>query len=225
MKKIVKIIYIIVIFITIILSFNFILNEIFIFKYNNGKYNESMLNLIRYINVSEPYIVFYNIANIKYQNKEYDEAILNYEKALNLFPSKKKECDIRINLVLAMLKKIDVESQKKEDIITVLDNAVDILCEKGCANKNDNNGHSKDAETLKNEILNLKNKLNNTNSKDIYKDKNNDNEKNNKDDEKKSDIEKKLKEIERQAIKERNLKLDRAQKWSSYSSYYGGKKW
>lgn len=38
MKKIVKIIYIIVISITIILSFNFVLNQFFLSKYNEKKY-------------------------------------------------------------------------------------------------------------------------------------------------------------------------------------------
>lgn len=223
MKKIIKIMYILVICITIILSFNFILNEIFVSKYNNKQYDENILKFIKYINISEPYIVCYNIANAKYQKEDYDGAIEEYKKALNLFPTKNKECDIRINLVLAMLKKIDVENDKKEDIIFVLDESLEILCEKGCANINDNNGHNKDAETLKEEILEFKNKLNEDSNGDNN---NNDNKTN---DEKSTDehnasVEEKLKQIQKQSVEERKLKLDSSKDFINYS-YYSGKKW
>ena len=105
MKKIVKIIYIIVISITIILSFNFVLNQFFLSKYNEKKYDENMLDVIKYINISQPCVVYYNIANAKYKTGDYDGAIEEYKKALKLFPTKHEDCDIRINLVLAMIKK------------------------------------------------------------------------------------------------------------------------
>ena len=65
MKKIVKIIYIIVISITIILSFNFVLNQFFLSKYNEKKYDENMLDVIKYINISQPCVYYYNISNAK----------------------------------------------------------------------------------------------------------------------------------------------------------------
>lgn len=222
MKKIVKIIYILVIFITIILSFNFVLNEFFISKYNNKKYDENMLDVIKYINISQPYVVYYNIANAKYQTGDYDGAIEEYKKALKLFPNRAKECDIRINLVLAMLKKIDIKNGKKENIISVLYESLDILCEKGCANKNDNNGHNKNAETLKEEILKFIVQLNKNSNID------NDNDDKNKDenfnDEQNSNVEEKLRQMEIQSIEERKSELDHFNEFNNYS-YYDGKKW
>lgn len=222
MKKIVKIIYIIVIFITIILSFNFVLNRFFISKYNDKKYDENMLDMVKYINISQPCVVYYNIANAKYQTGDYDGAIEEYKKALKLFPTRDKDCDIRINLVLAMLKKIDVKNDKKEDIISVLYESLDILCEKGCANINDNNGHNKDAETLKEEILKFIEQLNKNSDSD------NDDEDKNKDenfnDEQNSNVEEKLKQIERKSVEERKSKLNSSKEFNNYS-YYDGKKW
>lgn len=222
MKKIVKIIYIIVISITIILSFNFVLNQFFLSKYNEKKYDENMLDVIKYINISQPCVVYYNIANAKYQTGDYDGAIEEYKKALKLFPTKHEDCDIRINLVLAMLKKIDVKNDKKEDILSVLYESLDILCEKGCANINDDNGHNKDAETLKEEILEFIDQLNkNGDSENDDDDKNKDENFN---DKQNSNVEEQLKQIEKKSVEERKYKLNFSKEFNNYS-YYDGKKW
>jgi len=104
-----------------------------------------------------PYVYLYNKGNELYEDEDYELAVQSYEKALNVYPPKKKECSIRINLALSMIYQIDfdrINEEDKDNVIKTLEDAKDVLCEKGCATE-DNDGHSKKAQKLKNEIDDL----------------------------------------------------------------------
>lgn len=220
MKRISIMLYIFLCLIAFKLVSSFIINEYFILKYDKGIYEEKSIKYLFFINVFEPCVARYNYGNILYQNKDYDKAIEEYNKALQLFPSKKQECSIRINLALAMLNKIDFENEEKEEIFEKLNEAKNILCETGCANLNDDNGHSKEAEILKKDIENMQNELQNESTdkkdeKDESKENQNTQEKN---------VEEKLKQIQKEGIEERQDALESVNRLENYE-YYNGKKW
>jgi tetratricopeptide (TPR) repeat protein len=109
------------------------------------------------MNFPDSYLPYYNLGNVAYQNGDYDEAIANYKKALEIgAPHEDKECNIRVNLALSMLMKIDwanMTTQKDvERAIRQLKAARNVLTEEGCANPDDPNGHNEDAEKLKKDI-------------------------------------------------------------------------
>lgn len=119
MKKVLIVIYIVFILIVIKLITTFIINEIFISKYNDGIYNSSDIKSLFMLNIFEPYTAYYNHGNILYYNNDFDGAIDEYEKALNLYPPEDKERDIRINLEIAKSRKEfsndDKDTDKKDD--------------------------------------------------------------------------------------------------------------
>lgn len=154
-RKIIIIMYIILICITLKLVYNTVIGSILIEKYNNEEYSESQAKTLTYINFPQSYIANYNYGNIFYQNGKYESAIEEYEKALNSIVPKNKECSIRINYALAICKTVQVDESDQNSITEAMqtyENAIDILTQHGCANKNDNNGHSQKAETLKKDI-------------------------------------------------------------------------
>lgn len=124
MKKIIIVIYIILLLIALKLIVTFVTNEVFISKYNNGKYDETDVKSLFVLNFFEPYTAYYNNGNILYYNNDFDGAINSYTKALELSPPEDKERDIRINLELAKKKKEassdkdnqNADENKEEDI-------------------------------------------------------------------------------------------------------------
>ena len=154
-RKVLILIYIILILITLKLLCNVLINSILISNYNNGKYSDSQARVLTFLNFSESYIAHYNYGNILYQNGEYEEAIEEYEKALNGFIPKYKECNIRINYALAICKTVSVDEKDQTSIknaIKKYESAIEVLTEEGCANKNDDRGHNQKAEQLKKDI-------------------------------------------------------------------------
>ena len=205
-KKIIKFLYVILIIIAFKVLINIIINYNLIQKYNNEDYSETNSKILKIANFIEPYIANYNYGNILYQNGEYEKAIEEYKKALNGYVPQQKECKIRINYALAICKLVNVNEKNDDSIkeaIKKYETAIEILTEKGCANKNDNNGHSDDAETLKKDIQDEINRLTN-----LKNNKSDDSEGNDKKegDEKEKTTEEKIKEIKEQATKEQREK-------------------
>jgi len=124
-------------------------------KYENGEYSENLVKILKVINFPESYVAPYNYGNLLYQQGKYSKAVNQYNIALQSRPPKEKECSIRINKALCILKSVDLEEKTLEDNIEILYKAREILCEKGCANTDNSNGHSKKAEKLKEEIDDL----------------------------------------------------------------------
>lgn len=152
-KKIIACVYLIMLIVCIKLAFSYIYNECLIDKYNDNDYS-SDTNPLLFCNWVQPYLAHYNMGNIHYQNKEYDYAIEEYQTALDLNPSQERECSVRINLALAMIKTLGEDyanEEKLEASIAKLKEARGILLEDGCAT-DDGDGHNETAEQLKREI-------------------------------------------------------------------------
>ena len=154
-RKVVIVIYIILILITLKMMYSVLINSILINNYNKGKYSDSQAKMLTFLNFPESYIANYNYGNILYQNGEYEKAIEQYKKSLKGFIPKNKECNIRINYALAICKTVSVNEKDQTSIknaIEKYESAIEILTQKGCANKNDNRGHNQKAEQLKKDI-------------------------------------------------------------------------
>ena len=107
------------------------------------------------MNFPQQYVANYNYGNVLYKNGEYEEAIKKYEETLNGIIPEDKECNIRINYALAICKTVQVDesdSQSKKNSIQTYEKAIEVLTEKGCANKDNDTGHSEKAEQLKKDI-------------------------------------------------------------------------
>ncbi len=213
MKKRTLIIYIILILISIKLPATFLINESFISDYNKGIYNEKKIQKLFCLNIIESYIAHYNYGNVLYQNNNFDKAIEEYKKALKRFPPEDKECSIRVNLVLAMLAKID-ENDSKDEIITMLQEAREELCDDTCENEK--------TQKLKNEIDNMIKELNQSNQEEQEQKENEAEE--DKEEPNKDEIQEQLEKIQRDAKQSRDEDLEYINSTVG-QDYYSGKRW
>lgn len=137
-----------------LLTFNYAYNEHIISKYEDKNYSQD-LDILTHTNIIEPYVVYYNNGNIHYQSGEYEAAIDDYKEALERKPDHGGiECDIRVNLALAVIEKLPDDYSEPENIdqsIETLQEAKGYLLKEDCA-KDDGHGHDKDAQKLKEEI-------------------------------------------------------------------------
>lgn len=136
----------------LLLLVNFVSNEKMIKKYNEGVYE---FNTLDFLGFTQPYIAPYNKGNIYYQKGSYELAIAQYDIALSKYPTRKAECDIRVNKAFCMLALIDTDYKTKDDIDPIIDQLLEVesvLTEKGCANEDFLSGHDTDAQQLFNEI-------------------------------------------------------------------------
>lgn len=204
-RKILTAIYIILILIAIKLFYNIALNSILIDKYEKGQYSENQAKLLTYINFTQSYVANYNYGNVLYQNGEYERAIEKYKKALKGIIPKDKECNIRINYALAICKTVEVDESDQNSIneaIKTYESAIDVLTEKGCANKDDNNGHNQNAEQLKKDIQKEIDRLRKLQKNEKDESEKDTEEKDNKTTEETESIENKIQDIKEDATKE-----------------------
>ena len=128
-------------------------NNEMIEKFRNGIYEQNPFGMLGF---TEPYINHYNRGNIFYSLGDLDRAREEYGKALKSDPDEPMDCMIRVNLALSLVKGIDVKNINDDnlgDVLEILDEARDILCENECAVRDaTEGGHYRDAQTLKNEI-------------------------------------------------------------------------
>ena len=155
-RKILTAIYVILILILLKLLYSSLMNHILISKYDQGEYSDNQAKALTFLNFSESYIANYNYGNILYQRGEYEEAIEQYKKSLNdIIIPQDKECNIRINYALSICKTVQVDEKDETSIqeaIKKYESAIEILTLKGCANKEDNNGHNRQAQQLEKDI-------------------------------------------------------------------------
>ena len=216
MKKILKLVFIIIIIILVKLVLSFIINELIINNYNNKVYNSNLVKVLYLFNYNEPYIVYYNNGNILYQKKKYDKAITKYNEAISKKPPQKRICDIRINLSIAMVK--NIKSNDYNTVYNELEKAKNNLYNNKCANSIDDNGYSKEAEQLEKEIRQLQENLGS--NTDPNPDKPDPDEPS--DPKEDPEIENKLGEIEKRGRANREKDLPN---YDGNESYYTGKKW
>ena len=165
-KRIIICLYTIAFIILAKLLFTYFYNENLNKKYESGDYN-SFYDMLTYVNYPESYKAYYNNANVYYRREDYGKAADLYRQALQAKPKHKKgnmdECLVRINLALSMVKGLGEDyaiPEKREESISVLLEARDVLLENGCATEADD-GHSAKAEKLKKEIERLIDELEN----------------------------------------------------------------
>lgn len=154
--RIVNAISIFLALVALFLGIRYIINGAFLIGYNHGKYSYRTEEFLQKLNVPEGYLPFYNAGNAYYMLEDYDQAIVSYKMALESHPTEKKECDIRVNLALAMLHKVDFDNinteKQKANAVRTLQSARNVLTEKGCADPYGTNGHDPEAEQLKQDI-------------------------------------------------------------------------
>lgn len=196
-----------------------ITNEVIIMLYDKGTYSNILIKNLYILNINEPYIAYYNNGNINYQKKEYDKAIDNYNKALKNNPPEKKVCKIRINTSLAIINNIKVTD--KELVLEELKKARSYLYENDCAHEQDDNGKSKDAEQLEEEIKELERQV--EEGKEIN---NNSNSQNNSNSNQTNyeNVEEQLREKQKQNNTTRSEETSQAENMGDYE-YYRGKRW
>ncbi len=152
MKKVLIVCLIICSVLLLCLGLNYGANEKMIGNYNQGNYKINSLDVLGFL---QPYVGPYNRGNIHYQLGDYDQAISEYQEALQKYPPHSRECKIRINLALAMVNKLDFSSITEENIEEVkdtLNQAIDVLVEKDCANRDGQSGHDAEAQQLEVEL-------------------------------------------------------------------------
>lgn len=220
-RKILTVIYVILIVIMLKLIYNTIANNILISKYNNGEYSEDNAKALTHFNFIESYIANYNYGNILYQKGEYDEAVKKYKQALEGIIPEKQECKIRINCALAICKTVSLDENDQNSIkeaIETYENAIEILTQEGCASKNNNMGHSQKAEQLRKDIQNEINRLKKLKQNDSDEDDEEQEDSNN--NEKNETIEEKIQNIKENAIKDQREVED---KYKNYNKEYNKK--
>lgn len=142
------------------------INSFYVAEAKKGKYHSEMESFLTLFDQPDGYVIWYNIGNYHYENGEYKEAEEAYRKAIECGIPYEKECPVRVNLALSMLEQIsdeewdefifctgpgDMNALSRKVEKTLLD-ARDILMEDGCAGEEDEPGHDKQAQKLKDEI-------------------------------------------------------------------------
>lgn len=220
MRKVLTFIYLFILIVFLKLVITFVINEMYISKYNNGNYDKNLVKSLFVLNFSEMYIAYYNYGNLLYQIGYYEDAINEYNKALDLKIPEDRVCDVRINLSLSMTNMIN-DNMSSEEQIKLLEEAQKVLYEDDCAQPNGGGGSSSDAEELDEK---LEEKQEGIEEGQGEEDKNN---KGDKTDEEKEGDQKKHDELEDRndsANESRQEELDEMEDYDDYE-YYNGKKW
>ena len=242
-KKVLLIIYMFYLVIVGKLLFTYVYNEKIIKKVERENYAKSA-EMLTFANFYQPYIAHYNRGDIFYKQGNYSEAIKEYNKALEYKLPEKKECPIRINLALSIIKMIPNDYASKDNIdssIASLKEARDVLLFDGCAN-DEETGHSYKAQKLKDEIDDMIEELeeikeeqnqSNDNQGDENEDENdsqNDNQNDNNQDSTETDaeeqhindIEQQFMEQQEQAYEERQEEMQSIQEMYNFDFNFGG---
>lgn len=227
MKKILYIIWGVVVLILICFVVNYISNEQFINNYQQEKYEENKLTAFGFL---EPYIEHYNKGDFYYQKGEYEKAVEEYKKAIGSGITEERDCMTRINIALCEIAPINLDNATKdniEEILNTLKEAKNTLTLKGCANVDGKSGHNEAAQQLWNEL--------NVQIEQLEKEQQQDNGDDGDDEENKKNTTKKP--IENKDKKEQQLKeyRDKGQnergqniilpEEEDFDDYYSGPKW
>lgn len=208
-KKIIACIYILILVVCFKPVFNYFYNQSMV-KYDEEGYLVNAKPLL-FMNFYQPYIAHYNNGNCYYHEKDYQAAIDEYQAALRANPPKKKECSVRINLALAMIKQLGddyAEPDKVQDSIATLEEARKILLEDDCATEL-GDGHSETAEELKLEIEKILEELKKqqNNEENPSEDDKKEDEQNNADDEYENNLKEELQQQQSEAYQERQEQM------------------
>lgn len=193
------------------IGFRYLYNEYMISRCKEEEKFENVEPLL-VGNWIQPYVAYYNKGNLHYQNEEYEKAIEEYKTALESNPEKGKECSIRINLALAMIKNMGedyAEEENRKASIETLKEAREVLLEESCATEQ-GDGHSETAEKLKKEI---EDKIKELEKKESAKPEEKEEEKKDpkeekEDDSREQDLKEQLQQQQKEAYKEREEEME-----------------
>ena len=141
------------------------LNSYYVSEAKKGVYHPEMERYISLLHLPDEYIILYNIGNYYFDKENYKRAETYYRLAIDSGIPYGKECDVKVNLALAMLSQLSDEewdafyscagpetmNAEARTVEKTLKNARDVLLEDGCAG-DEEDGHDKDAQKLKEEI-------------------------------------------------------------------------
>lgn len=147
-----------------------LINRSFLNDYAEGYYAFDTEKKLLSANIPESYLPHYNLGNAAYESGDYDSAVIFYQRALSYYIPHGKECDIRVNLALSMIGRIDfdhlTDDERIQKAIDELMAARDVLTEEGCADPDGTDGHDPEAEQLKQDIDRMIEMLKNRSSGD-----------------------------------------------------------
>jgi len=152
-KKFLKRVYGLIILLCLSQVFHHGYNLYVVQRYRQGDYVMSP-GMLTMLGLGDSYVSYYNQGNLLYQQNRNYEALASYQIALDKNPPEGKECSICINTALTYLQIIEelYANEKYTDMnLRMLYSARNVLMHKGCAGEN-GEGHSKEAEQLKEEI-------------------------------------------------------------------------
>ncbi len=225
------------------LGIRYVINEQFVSAYRSGNYQAEKETSLTNVNLVESYLPYYNLGNVAYKEEDYTRAIAYYKQALEMDPPEGKDCAVRINLALSLIKKIDFNDlgteKKLNNAIQTLRTARTILTAHNCAGANDDNGHSPEAEQLKKDIDEMLDKLENppddqdqeeNNGQDDQQDQNQDDEnqddqnqdQQNQETEEERKIREQLEEQQREALEQRSSEHQQYNQNNENENYGGG---
>lgn len=145
------------------------LNAYYVSEARKGRYHVGMEEFYTLIPFPDEYVVWYNIGNYYFEKGNYSKAEDAYLKSIDCGIPYEKECPVKINLALSMLAQISddewdeyLECDGPDDVTAnarrverILEDAWEVLVEDGCAHADDEDGHDKQAQLLKDEIEEL----------------------------------------------------------------------
>ena len=148
------------------------MNAYYVSEAEKGHYHPEIEERLTQLNFPDGYIVWYNLGNYYYQEGDYEESVDCYYRAIDCGIPYEKECEVKVNLALAMINELseeewdaflDAETSAEMDaqarnVEKTLITARSILIEDGCAHEDDEDGHNEQAQILKDEIDELLNK-------------------------------------------------------------------
>lgn len=217
--------------ITLLVLADYISSCNFIKKCNRSEYPATYFSLPL---LHPSYEKDYNIGTAALGSDNYGKAVLRLNRASRAAYPEEKDCDIRLNFVLAYVKDISVDEEDMESIqgaIRELQSARGVLLEKECA-REDGEGHDFDAQTLLEEIdayiddlTQLLEELQSEQeqSEDDKSEETDETEQAGQVDELDDALEQ-LNEIEKQGVLERNKSMD-TMKYLGRYEYFHGKSW
>lgn len=172
---------------------------------------------------------YYSSGNRCVRNGWYDIAEMDYEYVLSKKPSKKKQCSIRINYALAVVtpmtpEAIAQEYESLDEAIERLEFAKSILTKDGCAHEQDDLGHNKEAQTLKNEIDEYIEQLKQSSSEESASGEANSEDANQQeDDEEQESLRNTFNELQKEGLEERSHELQYSDPSSEYTFSFNPK--
>ena len=153
-KKILIAVWCVILCVLIALAYNYIRTGKASTAFFQDRLRMSDLSELGFIS---PYKDHYNKGVAHYSEGDYEAAEAEFREALSKRHTDENDtdCKIRINLALSMVRPLTRESINADNVdlaIQILKEARDILCEKGCADMENQEWHNDDAQTLKEEI-------------------------------------------------------------------------